>query len=247
MRRIAAAVLFLAFSIAPAVAQFPGGTVAASEITVKQPAQAGGPAAIGQAMLQPNPSTDPNAPRVALVQAPAQESGGLIQFKAFGWLEPYVDSLVQALIVVGLGWFGKTKYGQMLDDSSRASLETFLKNRASSLIADGAVKIQGKQVNVHSTLLAAAANEGAIYIPDAMKRFGLTPDAIAQKIVDHIPQTPVGAQMVVDAHKSDPETPPAVFTEMPDIKAGAVTVDGPLTLAGKLSPASPFTPPTTSA
>lgn len=157
----------------------------------------GGPVAIGQAVAQ----VDPNG-KVAIIQAPAVPAteGGIIQLSAFGWLAPYIDSAVQTLIVVALGWFGKTKYGQMLDQSSRDALEVFLKNRASSLLADGAVRIQDKSVKVDSTLLFRAANEASTAIPDALKRFGLTPDIISQKIIDAIPQTPAGAQIISEAH-----------------------------------------------
>lgn len=174
----------------------------------------GGPVAIGQAMAQ----QDPNAPRVSIIQAPpvVEQGGGLIQLKAFGWLEPYVDTLVQLLIAAGFSWFAKSRYSSYLDDTSRAALETFLKNRASSLIADGFVKMNGKVVDVHSQALADEANKAGAMIPGALKRFGLTPDVVAQKIVDAIPQVPAGAAIVATAH------------EAPVIKVGDIMVKGDL-------------------
>lgn len=164
-----------------------------------------GPVVVGQAMLQRN-----EARGVALVQAaPEQKSGGVIQLSIFGWLQPYADSIVQLLIAAGIAWFGKSRYGSMMDESSRQALETFLRNRASSLIADGAVKLQGKAVHVDSAFLARAASESAAAIPDALKRFGLTPDVVAQKIIDAIPQVPAGAAIVASAHAEnaiDPQT-----------------------------------------
>ncbi len=185
-------VLMLAF-LAPAAAQF------------SAPAPAGGPAAIGSVMAQ----VDDHG-HVAIIQAPAdpQKGGGLIQLSAFGWLQPYVDTVVQALIVIAMGWFGKTKYGQMLDQGSRDALGTFLKNRASSLIADGAVKVQGKAIHVDSGFLVRAANESATAIPDALKRFNLSPEVVAQKIVDAIPQTQAGAAIIAAAHAEDPAAAP---------------------------------------
>ena len=168
---------------------------AAAQFTDTQ--QKGGPVAIGQAMAQKDDSS-----KVAIIQAPAvaPSSGGVIQLSAFGWLEPYVDSLVQAIIVAIFGILAKSKYSQWLDQSSRDALETFVKNRASSLIADGAVAIENKSVKVDSAFLARAANEASTAIPDALKRFNLTPENVAQKVIDAIPQNITGAKMISDAH-----------------------------------------------
>lgn len=166
----------------------------------------GGPVAVGQAQAQKD-----DAGKVAIVMAPpveaASKGGGIIQLSALGWLEPYADSLVQALIAAGFAWFAKSKYSTMMDESSRAALEAFAKNRASSLLADGAVKLSGKSIDVHSAMLAQAAAESSTAIPDAMKRFGLTPDVVAQKIIDAIPQTAAGAAIIAQAHAVDPAAP----------------------------------------
>jgi hypothetical protein len=130
-----------------------------------------------------------------------QSTGGVIQLSAFGWLEPYVDSAVQGLIVIFFGWFGKSAIGKMLDQSARDALETFAKNSASSLLADGMVEMRGKTVTVDSKALAMAADAANARIPDALKRFGITPQLVADKIVDAIPQTPAGAQIVAKAHQ----------------------------------------------
>lgn len=208
MRRFLMVPILLLALLAPAAAQFPGGPSAK--------APEGGPAAIGSIMAQ----IDDHG-HVAIIQAPAepQKGGGLIQLSAFGWLQPYVDTLVQALIVVAMGWFGKTKYGQMLDQSSRDALGTFVKNRASSLIADGAVKIQGKAVHVDSGFLVRAANESATAIPDALKRFNLSPEVVAQKIIDAIPLTQAGASIIAAAHNEDAAAPVPVAArrDMPTI------------------------------
>lgn len=177
-------------------AQFPT-TVAGPEIY-----KPGGPVAIGQAMAQKD-----EGGKVAIVQAPAVSSGGgIIQLSAFGWLEPYVDSAVQALLAAGFAWFAKSKYSNMMDETSRDALETFLKNSASSLIADGAVKLENKSVKVDQPTLYQAAREAETRIPAALKRFGLTPEVIAAKIVDAIPQVPAGASIIATAHAPPPQT-----------------------------------------
>jgi hypothetical protein len=164
-------------------------------------ARPAGPVAIGQAELQRGPDGG-----VALIQAPApqQASGGIIQLSAFGWLEPYVDSALQALIAAGFAWFAKSKYSSMMDETARAALEAFLKNSASSLIADGAVKLENKTVKVDNPTLYQAAREAETRIPGALKRFGLTPEVIAAKIVDAIPQVTAGAAIIASAHAPTP-------------------------------------------
>ena len=132
--------------------------------------------------------------------AVAQTTGGVINVgAAFGSLAPYVDSIVGVLIVAGLTWLFmilKTKFNIDTDASFRAALQTFLKNQASSLIADGAVAISDKGISVKSPALASAANMAFQLIPETLKRFGLTPDVVAQKIIDMIPQTEAGAAII---------------------------------------------------
>lgn len=169
---------------------------------ISMPLVAAGPVAVGQQQL-----TKDESGKVALIQAPAAPSGGIIQLSAFGWLEPYVDSVVQALLLAGLAALGKSKYTQWMDQSARDALATFTKNTASSLIADGFVRMAGKTVTVSNAALANEVNTAADRIPDAMKRFGLTPASVAQKIVDAIPQTPAGAAIVATAH-TPPDNPP---------------------------------------
>jgi hypothetical protein len=187
MKKIIIIALLLLVS-APAAAHFPndGGF----------PSTGVGPVSIGQAMAQVD-----DHEKVSIVQlsAPSQ-SGGILSLKAFGWLEPYVETLVQLLIAAAFSWFAKTKYGQMMDKESREALEVFLKNRAGSLIADGAVSIEGKSITVNSTALAAEINAANRFIPGALKRFGLTPQAVGEKIVDAIPQIAAGAAIVAQAH-----------------------------------------------
>lgn len=187
----------LAFLHHPVLAQFP----AVTSDTGAQAQQVGGPVAVGQQMAQRD-----DGGRVAIVQAAAvsQQGGGVIQLSAFGWLEPYVDTIVQALIAAGLAWLGKSKYTQWMDETARDALETFLKNSASSLIADGFVQMRGKSVQVSDAAVVREVSAANARIPDALKRFGITPDVLAAKIVDAIPQTPAGAAIVASSHQDAP-------------------------------------------
>lgn len=171
-----------------ASAQFP------NSLTVGTTPVPGGPVAVGQEMAHRSDDG-----RVTIVQAPPA-SGGVIQLSAFGWMEPYVDSIAQGLLGLGLAWLARSKYTQWMDQSARDALEAFTRNTASSLIADGFVHMEGKTISVHGAALASEANTAAERIPGALKRFGLTPGAVKQKIVDAIPQTPAGAAMVAASH-----------------------------------------------
>lgn len=137
------------------------------------------------------------------VAAPAP--GGVISIgQAFGWLQPYIDSAVDTLIAGAITWASYKLLGNRLDQGARDALTAFLVNRANSLIADGFVAIKDKSVRVDSAALANEANMAAVMIPDAVKRFGITPELVAEKIKDAIPQTTAGAAMIAAA-----PTPPA--------------------------------------
>jgi hypothetical protein len=189
-----------------ASAQFPSTAPLTVTGTPDPEPSVGGPVAVGQQMLQCDNAHPCSGPGVALIQAPpvVQPTGGVIQLSAFGWMEPYIDSAVQGLILAGLGWLMKSKYTSWMDQSARDAFGVFLQNTASSLIADGFVHMQDKTVQVSDAALAREANTAADRIPGALKRFGITPAVIQQRIIDAIPQTPAGAQMVAAAHAAEP-------------------------------------------
>lgn len=115
------------------------------------------------------------------------------------WMKPYIDATVNALILALIGYFAtwlNTRFKVSLDASMRDGLTKALQNQAGSLIADGMVKMQGAKVDVHSGALKLAAQELMASVPDAADHFGLTPDAVATRIVDTIPQIAAGAQMI---------------------------------------------------
>lgn len=116
------------------------------------------------------------------------------------WLQPYIDSITNLLIYAALGWAAnwmRTHWKIDLDEKQRAAIVTALQNQAGSLIADGKVKITGGKIDVHNDALANAANELMRSVPDAAKHFGVTPDYVAARIVDTIPQIAAGAQMII--------------------------------------------------
>jgi hypothetical protein len=120
-------------------------------------------------------------------------------------IEPYVNSLVGLLLSAMCGWIlvqVKTKLGINIDQAQADVYLRAAKNQASSLVADGFVKIeQSGKVTVNNAALAAAANDLLSSVPEAAAHFTLTnkPDDVAKKIVDMIPQVPAHAAAVQGA------------------------------------------------
>lgn len=190
-RIIIAVSLLLSFT-APSLAQF---------------AEAQAPAGYSQAQTAIGA-----APVGAPTFVQVHKGGGVIDVgQAFSdVLQPYINATVNALILALVGWafaWFRKKTGIEVDKQQRDALTTFLQNQAGSLIADGMVHVEGKKVNVDNEALARAANEIFTRIPDAAKHFGLTPEnvghAVADRIVDAIPQIAAGAQLIAKQVSSD--------------------------------------------
>jgi hypothetical protein len=161
------------------------------------------------AAAQPAPAEPvPAVPGVSAIGAPTfvtvpPKQSTISLSPAFAeWLQPYVDQIVDLLIMAFVGWLGKRYHdatGKALDQGHRDALTKFLQNEASSLIADGLVKIEGGKVQVSNADLAQAWNSAQTAIPEAAKYFGLTPDYVAKRVVDTIPQIQAGAQMIAQS------------------------------------------------
>jgi hypothetical protein len=177
MRKMLAAVATLLFLAAPAAAQ------ATQEAVPAVP----GVSAIGAPTIV---TVTPKTSTISLSPAFAE------------WLQPYIDQAIDLLIVAFVGWLGKRYHdatGKDLDQAHRDALKTFLQNEASSLIADGLVKVENGKVQVSSADLAHVWNSAQMLIPAAAKHFGITPDYVAKRVVDTIPQVAAGAQMIAQS------------------------------------------------
>lgn len=144
---------------------------------------------------------------IASVVMPGKAGGGVIDISpAFAeWLQPYVQSITNALIAAAIGYaltWMRTHWKVNLDDKQRAVITASLQNQASSLIADGKVKISGGKVDIGSDALAAAAADLMRRVPEATSHFGLTPEFVASRIVDAVPQIAAGAAMLAQHHAS---------------------------------------------
>lgn len=122
-----------------------------------------------------------------------------------------ITATVTLLISVIVGWVAiviKNKFNIDIEAAQRDALTTFLQRQASSLIADGAVKLNGIKVEVKSEALAAASNAAIQAIPGVLKFFDLTPDRVSHMIVDMLPKQPAVAQAAAIAiDVQNPGTP----------------------------------------
>src|SRR5262245_13001813 len=156
---------------------------------------------------------------VLTMAAPAH--AGFIDIgQAFGQtLQPYINALVEAGIAALVSWvayLAKNKFHVDIEAQYRDALTAFLQRQASSLIADGAVKLQGTKVEVKNDAIAQAANTAIAAIPDALKFFGLTTDQLRSRILDLIPQQPAVAQaLAIAIDTKNPETPTAAAQIIP--------------------------------
>lgn len=128
-----------------------------------------------------------------------------------GGLQEIVNGVVAAAISVLIGWLAivvKNKFNIDIEASHRAALTAFVQRQASSLIAMGAVQLNGLKIEVGSQALADVANKGLTAVPDALKFFGITPAYLQQMIVDLLPKEPSVAQaQAVAMDVANPTTP----------------------------------------
>lgn len=130
-------------------------------------------------------------------------------------LKPYIDAAVSAAILALISWVAlvvKKKFNVDIDAQNRDALIKFAQRQAASLVADGAVKLNGVKVEVRNQDLARAANNALASIPDALKHFDIPPDKVGQKvgdmIVDMLPKEPaVAAAQAVAMDVANPQTP----------------------------------------
>lgn len=104
---------------------------------------------------------------------------------------PYIIATIGAVITFLVGWvlnLLKTKLGVSIDDSMRASLQTAATNAAGLVLNQLGNQLSGTKIDVGNQFVADAVNYVLKAAPDAVAHFGLTPDAIAQKILALLPQ-----------------------------------------------------------
>lgn len=155
----------------------------------------------------------PAAGFVVLLLAPGVAVAATIDIgQAFsgGFVEA-INGVIAGLITALVGWVlmtVKSKFNIEIEAKHREALTAFLQRQASGLVARGAVKLQGLKIEVSNDAVAVAANTALHAIPDALKFFGLTPEALQKRIIDLLPQQPAVAQaQAVAIDTANPSTP----------------------------------------
>jgi hypothetical protein len=143
-----------------------------------------------------------NAAAAATIDVGQACTGGLVEA---------INGASAACIAALVGWvlmIVKNKFHIDIEAKHREALTAFLQRQASSLVAKGAVKVQGLKIEVANDAVAVAANTALHAIPDALKFFGLTPEALQKRIIDLLPQQPAIAQaQAVALDVANPATP----------------------------------------
>jgi hypothetical protein len=129
---------------------------------------------------------------VVLFAAPALAQDGAIDVGGiFGAWRPYVVGLVSiaALAIVGyLAELLRRQFNLSIEAKHREALQTAVQNAAGLALNKLGNSLEGKKVDIGSPAIAEAINYAAKAAPDALKKFGLGPEDLRDKIVAKIPQ-----------------------------------------------------------
>ena len=111
-------------------------------------------------------------------------------------LQPYLLAVVSVIATAIVGWLAelmRRKFNLDIDASHREALQTALTNGAGLLIGKAGSAIAGKKLDLKSVVLAEAVNYVLAAVPDAIRYFGITPEAVAEKLQAKLPQIPANA------------------------------------------------------
>lgn len=150
---------------------------------------------------------------IALAQDTTVKVGSL-----FGALKPYVDEMVATLIAAAFAYVAlllrsvatrfKEKTGidmeealRQIEAHHRAAIEAFLVTQAGALIAKIGDPLLAMKLDLKNETLAYLANEALVRVPDALKRFGLTPEVLRGRILAKV-------GLIAGAQASVPVTAP---------------------------------------
>jgi len=109
----------------------------------------------------------------------------------YGAWQPYLLAIVAPLAaaVIGiLAELARRKFNLDIEARHREALQTALTNGAGVALNSLGNTLQGKTVDVKSPAVAAGVNYVLKSAPAAMAKFGLTPEAVAEKITAKLPQ-----------------------------------------------------------
>lgn len=126
-----------------------------------------------------------------LVSAPAFAQGEVAAEGIYNVAQPYLVAVVSVLATAIVGWLAellRRKFNLDIDAAHCDALQTALMNGAGLLIGKAGSALAGKKLDLKSAVLAEAVNYVLQAVPDAIRHFGITPEAVAEKLQAKLPQ-----------------------------------------------------------
>jgi len=123
------------------------------------------------------------APAFAQTEIPVESFYGIVQ--------PYLLAVVSVVATAIVGWLAellRRKFNLDIDAAHRDALQTALANGAGLLIGKAGTAVAGKKLDLKSAALAEAVNYVITAVPDAVRHFGITPEAVAEKLQAKLPR-----------------------------------------------------------
>jgi hypothetical protein len=106
-------------------------------------------------------------------------------------LQPYLLAIVSVAATAIVGWLAellRRKFNLDIDAAHREALQTALTNGAGLLIGKAGSAVAGKKLDLKSGPIAEAVNYVLQAVPDAIRHFVITPEAVAEKLQAKLPQ-----------------------------------------------------------
>lgn len=126
-----------------------------------------------------------------LVAAPAFAQTEVPVESIYNVMQPYLVAVVSVLAAAIVGWLAellRRKFNLDIDAAHRDALQTALTNGAGLLIGKAGGALAGKKLDLKRAVLAEAVNYVLQAVPDAIRHFGITPEAVADKLQAKLPQ-----------------------------------------------------------
>jgi hypothetical protein len=130
------------------------------------------------------------------VSAPAFAQTEVAVEGIYNVLQPYLLAVVSVVATAIVGWLAelvRRKFNLDIDAAHREALQTALTNGAGLLIGKAGGAVAGRKLDLKSAALAEAVNYVLAAVPDAIRYFGITPEAVAEKLQAKLPQIPANA------------------------------------------------------
>ncbi len=130
-----------------------------------------------------------------VVAAPVFAQGEVAVEGIYDVVQPYLLAIVSVVATAIVGWLAellRRKFSLEIDAAHRDALQTALTNGAGLLVGKIGHALADRKIDLKSVALAEAVNYVVQAVPDAVRHFGMTPEAIAEKIQAKLPQVAPG-------------------------------------------------------